>query len=459
MRMPNSKEMSKEQKNIYLDAPLDGIILVTGPPGTGKTVIAFLRAKTINDFEIESTVVMYNNVLSSFTSNIANDEFVVSTFHKWIFNWWNKIGASGESDDTGKVYLNCPYDEKDKAKSLGARWDRVKKKWYVFDDVYQQNVKAFQRWNPSSGYMELPTLDGDKWLHDWNKIQDVIVSGVSVDDIAEEDVNWGHLILDEGQDFSPDMFETLYLIRMLVFKKYSEENMPSLTIFADDNQRLSDKTNSRIIDIANNLHVDKDRKFLLKKNYRNTLQIAYLARTFYTGLKTGMPDLPEKQGELPLLFTGDNINNSVDYICRYAQNHENEEIGILVQNNYVRKKLINKISHRLNSNSRLTVQSYAANDPSWKNAGNMKFDAPGVITIVNKQSCKGLEFDAVFLPELQSVSVDPSDKDSFMMEMYVMVSRARSKLVLMLSNEGEEDPAVISFLPDSNSGLLEYING
>ena len=30
----------------------------------------------------------------------------------------------------GKVYLNVPYAEKERAKALGARWDRNIKKWY-----------------------------------------------------------------------------------------------------------------------------------------------------------------------------------------------------------------------------------------------------------------------------------------------------------------------------------------
>ncbi|MDG6346382.1 DUF5710 domain-containing protein [Glaesserella parasuis] len=35
--------------------------------------------------------------------------------------------------DVGKshTYLNVPYAEKDEAKSLGAKWDKFKKKWYM----------------------------------------------------------------------------------------------------------------------------------------------------------------------------------------------------------------------------------------------------------------------------------------------------------------------------------------
>ena len=41
------------------------------------------------------------------------------------------------------VYLNCPYDEKDDAKALGAWWDAGKKKWYVPAGV---DEAPFSRW-------------------------------------------------------------------------------------------------------------------------------------------------------------------------------------------------------------------------------------------------------------------------------------------------------------------------
>jgi len=39
--------------------------------------------------------------------------------------------------------LNVPYAEKDEAKKLGAKWDSVRKKWYVPQGV---NTEPFIRW-------------------------------------------------------------------------------------------------------------------------------------------------------------------------------------------------------------------------------------------------------------------------------------------------------------------------
>lgn len=43
----------------------------------------------------------------------------------------------------GKIFINVPYDEKDQAKYLGARWDHNNKKWYIYniDRIY-----LFSKW-------------------------------------------------------------------------------------------------------------------------------------------------------------------------------------------------------------------------------------------------------------------------------------------------------------------------
>jgi hypothetical protein len=46
-----------------------------------------------------------------------------------------------------KFYLNCPYEDKDEAKELGAWWDTARKKWYVPAGV---DEAPFERWFPES---------------------------------------------------------------------------------------------------------------------------------------------------------------------------------------------------------------------------------------------------------------------------------------------------------------------
>jgi len=43
------------------------------------------------------------------------------------------------------IYLTVPYEEKEQAKKLGARWDPIKKQWYVRDSY---EMYPFLRWLP-----------------------------------------------------------------------------------------------------------------------------------------------------------------------------------------------------------------------------------------------------------------------------------------------------------------------
>jgi hypothetical protein len=47
-----------------------------------------------------------------------------------------------------RTYLTCPFDEKDQAKALGARWDAAKKRWYIEDP---KDLAPFARWLPEGG--------------------------------------------------------------------------------------------------------------------------------------------------------------------------------------------------------------------------------------------------------------------------------------------------------------------
>lgn len=47
--------------------------------------------------------------------------------------------------NSGPVYINVPYEEKDEAKALGARWDSEKKKWYIPEGIKSEGFNKWQR--------------------------------------------------------------------------------------------------------------------------------------------------------------------------------------------------------------------------------------------------------------------------------------------------------------------------
>ena len=53
-----------------------------------------------------------------------------------------------------RVYLNCPFDEKDLCKGAGGRWDADAKKWYVPEG---EDPNRFKRWLPK-GYEDKQPL-------------------------------------------------------------------------------------------------------------------------------------------------------------------------------------------------------------------------------------------------------------------------------------------------------------
>lgn len=62
-----------------------------------------------------------------------------------------------------RVYLNVPYNDKDRAKELGCRWDSDMKKWYCIDSDYGKSkiTECVKLWNKPEPYK---LIDGKKIL-------------------------------------------------------------------------------------------------------------------------------------------------------------------------------------------------------------------------------------------------------------------------------------------------------
>lgn len=357
MKLPSYQDLSKEQDKIN-NLALDGSYLVTGPPGTGKTVMALYRSQMLTKKKKQAHLLMYSRLLSQYTSTAIEELGIsgaVKTFHSWFSSFYR-----------AKYKVNPPQTAP-----------------YVYE-----------------------------WVE--------ILTRVNTDPPPKESLPY--LIIDEGQDLSDRFYP--------VARHISRH----LTVFADENQRLNEY-NSTLDDIQAYSGIEK--RFELRRNYRNTREIALLAADFCTGLSTGVPDLPERRGEKPKLVHTTNLHETVDFISRFERNHADLEIGVFTQ----RKKLQSSIVNRLEGKTTNPVQYYVGGKGA--EATKLDFDVPG-IKVVNYASAKGLEFDAVFIPELQLLTLDPTSAE-FKMLFYVLVSRARDDLYLMYSGDGE--PHVMSAFP------------
>jgi DNA helicase-2/ATP-dependent DNA helicase PcrA len=105
--------------------------------------------------------------------------------------------------------------------------------------------------------------------------------------------------------------------------------------------------------------------------------------------------------------------------------------GIITPDNETRVRWFNAL--RVQSveldHGRPRIVTYA----SGNNTGNHRFSEGGIF-VINAQSAKGLEFDSVFLADIDRFRCRPEDKnqmDDLRRRFYVMVSRARERVVML----------------------------
>src|SRR5262249_27324913 len=87
MKLPSYQLLSKEQDRIN-GLPLTGNFLVTGPPGTGKSVMALYRASLLQKKQRRVKLLMFARLLQMYASSAIGalklDNASVLTMHQWI---------------------------------------------------------------------------------------------------------------------------------------------------------------------------------------------------------------------------------------------------------------------------------------------------------------------------------------------------------------------------------------
>ncbi len=415
MKLPPYNELDTIQKSIFTEDNKDKNILVVGPPGTGKTIVAFHKALLLEKMGKKVVFIMYNKVLLKYTkSTNINTNIYLSTMNSWISKMWSKS-------------------------------------------------KILKGWNA-------PTIDDEKYMIDWLKVYNEIKLIKNKSDLKQ--INWGHIIIDEGQDFPEEMFFCLNYLTSH-FKKFGLES--SLTVFADENQVIYKDTNSRISSIEEHLGiVDGDnRKFCLTKNFRNTYQIANFAKHFMNADYYGRPiTLPKRKGGRPgiLLYPRQSKNenktlfkleNPIFYksIKLLIEKNPNKKYAIIIDGKNNDLENVHSSLTKLFDETEFKVQGYINKHPRFEfSVENLDFISDNTITILNKKSSKGTEFDIVFFIGIEQTKYDHSEGVDVMKNLFVISSRAREQFYIIFGIVDEKKglPAITKILPNPEDEISRF---
>ena len=446
------------QKEV-LALPAHGHTVVLGTAGSGKTTLAVHRALYLahpdTDHSGRTLLVTFNRTLVEYLSSLFSSvpgNVDVRTYHRF---------ARGYLDSRGRMSPNVicgPEDLKElccqaieEARSEGEshamlqrpiaflteefRWlaqhgITTAKQYMRAERIGRAGTRIVRKDRPVvfDLYQRYKLLRQERGkLYDWDDLSHTVLSEFETD---EEPRFFKHVVIDEGQDFSPMMLKSLAV---------AIPDDGSLTFFGDMAQQIYGNRMS-----WRNAGVDPQRVWRFEENYRNTKQIARLALavakmpSFNDDPDLVEPKSPTADGPPPALVSFTSDSDELEFIVAQARRlGQTDSVAILFRDRGGDEKIVAKALGK--EGTRLHREL-----PKWP-------DGPRIF-YGTYHSAKGLEFDSVLLPRLSSANLphppdvgafgvkDASTRDQHLI--YVAVTRARSNLILSYVDEPT------SLLPD-----------
>lgn len=448
MRLPKLRQLTQAQKDVYLYAPTDKNVLVHGPPGTGKTLIACLRAIELQKKNVPVVLGMFNQVLAKYSSKASDGaELPSQTVQGWFRNWWNASMIPPHAA-AHQLVLEVPFEQKDRAKSAGARWNpnqfkqwgRKPGAWVIDADTYFARPGDFSDWRI---WHAPPSQTGKADAIDWESVAAHLMEHEEA--LAADALDVGCVLIDEGQDFPPAFYKALRLISGIGASRGTHHPLRCF-VLADENQQLSDQ-NSTLDEICKELKVDKDHRYVLLDNFRNTKEVAEVARRFFADVGV-LPRLPKRTGPRPVLAHTSGVHDTVGRIRTWVLNNPGKEACVLLFSESAREDMTAKIREMCAGikGRQITVQTYSWKSRMQNRAKDLVFDTEDVVTVLNMQSCKGLEFDGVFIIDPHRAHIGLYGPDRFKMQMFVAVSRSRDWVSFL--DCGSSSAEYMQYMPD-----------
>jgi superfamily I DNA/RNA helicase len=449
MGLPNP--IGRQREVLYL--PAAGHNVVLGTAGSGKTVIAILRAAYLakKDVDGKTLLVTFNKTLVTYLKALGEAELGnvdICTYHEF---------ARGYLNSRGKMRPHAILDPDEKLSAVARALDVVRNAGHT-SPILQRSAEVFVeeiQWLERNGirsepeYVSADRVGRDEsrisrkerpfvWQvyqnflslrneigydYDWDDLAQVVCSEFDTDTSSRR---YKHIVIDEGQDFSPVMLKSL---------ASAIADAGSLTFFGDMAQQIY---GSRISWRSAGLNPPK--VWYFQENYRNTRQIAKLglaiSRTpFFRGVADLVePHSPKADGPLPTLVECDDGNKETELALENASAMGRTQfVGLLSRNRSMDNHFVNVIKSKDRS---LRVEKLDRDIKQWN-------PEPGIF-VGTYHSAKSLEFDAVILPHCNDeilpdqsrIAALGSRQEAESEEarlLYVAVTRAKTRLILTYS--------------------------
>ncbi len=462
-----------EQKRVLFLQVTDPI-QIKGVAGSGKTTVALYRAKHLLDtqsnlfqeakvviFTYNKTLVKYINAITPFISGgyQADTEEIkptkpkglkvnVSNFHSWAFQFLkannNNLYGRTVMGDSQKLLIRKSRERYVSASSSLSS----KSVEFFLEEISWMKGKAFQS---KEEYIEAKragrgtndrVTKSDKEII-WNIYTDYnsqLKANCQVDfddyallclEVIKSNPSFQkpftHIIVDEAQDLSK--------AQILVISQLVSDTTKSISIIADAAQRIY-KSGFTWGEVG--LNVRGGRTIAFKKNYRNTKQIAFAAKSLLdkeTDNEEFTEIEPVREGtSKPIVCYFSNWNEQCTYLLK--------ELNKLKANNNLSSTVILHRSHSgiRSIESFLKINNYT--NQVLFNSEDIDFGNDS-IKICTLSSVKGLEFENVFIIDLNDDIIpyphgfiDADDEFHISTErrlLYTSMTRARERLYLLSS--------------------------
>lgn len=395
-----------KQKEV-LALPAIGHTVVLGTAGGGKTTMALFRAIGLANLPShpDVLVVTFNRALIQYMSEITNSSLhnlKLETYHKFARGYLNSLGKMPA--------WNGILSPEQKELYISQALEAARKKWpdeSTFKrplSIFVDEITFMERFGIETlnDYLEVERIgrasanikrENRKWFfkiyesylalrptpYDWDDIALYAYRELQSDDRPRM---YDHIIVDEGQDFSPMMIKSL-------IAAVGENG--SFSFFGDVAQQIY---GSRLSWRDSGIHITENKIWRFDKNYRNPATISAFAKditySVYWEKNSDMVDPTAfiAKGPKPVLISFATKENELGWLIAQVKTSASTSSNVVICRNRI---LVDEVRTAFVKNGII---------PTVINKDQAGFANAKDVYLSTFHAVKGLEFENVFIPFL-----------------------------------------------------------